>query len=337
MKKKTLLLISILILALTTIGCKTTESKSENPLSETGAVSTTMLEGNGAGLWFMLSNGIAESLNKSYKGSIINITPGNTSSNILRLRDNQAELILTHSNLAFMAHRGEGSFEEKHDKIRAVATFYPSYAQFLLIEDREIYSVEEFFEKKPKLKISIGPSKSGTETGFLYLLEAYGYTIEDLNNWGCTLFSKNQTDSLNMISDGAIDGMFVISSAPNPSVVECSTNKDLILLEMDNEKIEYIVNNFGFTKGVIKGGLYKFADKDVESFSSFTVLASSLDTPDETVYKVLKSINDNIDYIQAIHSSLSDLSPEYMANNQTIPMHPGAERYYKEIGLISGD
>jgi len=332
MRKIVLIFLIIAALVFAFVGCS---PEDENIESENSPVETTLLEGNGSGLWYMLSNGIAESLNKNYEGSIINITPGNSNTNILRLNKYESEFALIHNNLAYVAYKGEGSYEEPQDNIRAVATFYPSYAQFFLLKSTGIESIEDFIEEKPPLRFSIGSPGGTFETGFIQLMDSYGYTVEDLESWGCKIERKSQSDASKMFSDGALDGFFVVASAPNPIAVENSTNKDIVLLKMNPNMISEISEKYGYSESVIPKETYSFLNEDIVTFATYSFLAASDKTSEDTVYKVLKSMNDNLDYIKAIHASLRDLNPEYMIENQTIPMHPGAEKYYKEINLIS--
>ena len=81
-------------------------------------------------------------------------------------------------------------------------------------------------------------------------------------------------------------------------------------------------------------GTYSFLEEDYESFGDYTVLASSSAVSDETVYKLTKSICENMEYMTLVHAALKDLNVEIMANKVKVPLHPGAERYYKEAGLL---
>jgi len=338
MKRIVLNLVVIVVFLMSLSGCYVAGEESKVSETKTGnydmsPVVTTLLEGNGTGLWYMLSNGISECLNKNYKNSIINITPGNSNSNILRLNENQSEFALLHSNLAHSAYNGLGAYEEKQENLRAVATFYPSYAQFFLLESKGISSLEQLFEEKPKLRFSIGSAGGTFETAFIQLIDAYGYTIEDMESWGCRIERKSQSDASKMLSDGALDGFFVVASAPNPTAVENSVNKDLVLLKMDTGKIKYVSEEYGYSQTVISKDVYDFLDEDLTTFATFSFLAASADTPDEKVYKILRSISENLEYLKAIHASLDTLTLEYLASYQTIPMHPGAEKYFKEISV----
>ncbi|MDW7670537.1 MAG: TAXI family TRAP transporter solute-binding subunit [Bacillota bacterium] len=302
--------------------------------NENDPINTTLIQESGTGLWYMLSGAIAESAGRSYPGSVINITPGSAGPNILRLNEHQTEFAITHSNLAYEGFLGRGSFDERQEEIRTVAIFYPSSAQFFLLESVGITSFDEFFEQKPKVRISMGSQGGSFASAFERIVEAYGYTLKDLEEWGCRLENKNQSDSSKMFSDGALDGFFIIASTPSPMAVENATNKSLQLVEINENMIDSIVETYGYAKVTISKDVYPFMEKDIPSFATYTFLGASSQTPKDTVYKVTRSIYENLDYIQATHAALKDLSPDELAADHGIPMHEGAERFYRETGLI---
>lgn len=306
----------------------------ENFSTDTNPINTTFLQGTESGLWFMLSSGIAESVNREYNGSVINITPGSTGTNILRISENQSEFGFTHSNIAFEASNAIGDFSERIENVKFVANMYPSVSQFIVTGESGIESFDQFFEEKPKLRIAVGSKGGSFATTFQKIVEAYGYTMEDLEAWGCKLEYKSQTDVSDMFTNGALDGYFVIASAPNPMTMELAVNYDLKLVKIDSEVIDKLVNDFGFSKTKIPSGVYNFENDEVEAFATNTILVASEETSPLAVYKMIKSIYKNLDYIKSIHASLEDLTPELLLEGNRLMLHPGAEIFYREAGLM---
>lgn len=302
--------------------------------SDTSPINTTFLQGSESGLWFMLSSGISEAVNREYNGSVINITPGSTGTNILRISDNQSEFGFTHSNIAYEASNALGDFNEKIENVKFIANMYPSVSQFILSSETGIKSFDQFFVEKPKLRIGIGSKGGSFATTFQKIVEAYGYTLEDLEAWGCKLEYKSQTDVSDMFTNGALDGYFVIASAPNPMTMELAVNYDLTLVKLDTEVINQLVNNFGFSETTIPSGVYGFEENEVDAFATNTILVASDETSPLAVYKMTKAIYENLDYLKSIHSSLEDMTPEYLLKGNRLMIHPGAEVFYKEVGLI---
>lgn len=325
------LVISLVIMA----GCKTTENSMEagNAMDD-NPVTASMLQGNPGGVWFMLSTGISESLEKKYPGSVIHITPGSGVPNTLRIGENMADFALTHSNVAHEAVNGIGLFEQKLENVTGVAIFYPSALQFALKKDIGANSFVEIIENKIPINLSIGLADSSSSIVFEKLLGFYNLTLQDMEGWGCRIYLNGVSDSFDLFNQGSIDGFVMTASAPTPNITNGSSNSDLVLVEIEKEALDTICNTFGYKHFTITSDKYNFLEKDFETISMSTMLVASAKTSEEIVYKVTKALNENLEYIRSLHASLSRITSESMVMDMSIPLHPGAEKYYREIGLI---
>lgn len=338
MKNYKLVLVLLLIVSIVAFaGCKAQVTENETVDGDgysDAPITTTIVHGNPSGVWFMLSTAIAESLGNTYSGSIMHATPGYTNANIFRMEKYETEFAMTHSNLLFEAVNGFGQFEEKLENIGAIAIFYPSVFQFAVKEKLGLTSFDQFIENKIPVEISIGATGGNSQLAFIALLSEYGLTLEDLEAWGCKLHKKGLKDSAELFSDGIIDGILVAASAPTPTIMQMGTNTEMVMLPMNSEMVDIMAEKYGYVKYNIPAGSYGFITEEVTSFTTFSMLAASLQTSEEAAYKVTKSINENLDYIQTIHSALSGLTTEKLVANMSMPLHPGAEKYYREIGAI---
>jgi hypothetical protein len=297
-------------------------------------IEVTMLGGSPTGTWYMVTTGISECINKSYPGSIVQITPGGGATNPPRIGSNEMEMGMTHNILAFAAKNGTEPFEEKFENLEAIASFYSSAFQFVMDSSVGITTFDEIIENKMKLRISIDKPGSSAQVLFIRMLDEYNLTIEDMEEWGCKLYFKNFADSSKMLSDGLIDGFGINTLAPAPTIVESSIGRDLVLLDMNSEKISSLSDKYGYAEYTIPAETYKFCNKDVNTIAATSILAVSADVPEDKVYKVTRSIVENLDYMQAVHVALSALTPESLTKNLGIGMHKGAEKYYRESGII---
>jgi TRAP transporter TAXI family solute receptor len=282
----------------------------------------------------MLSNGLSESLNNSYKGSILHITPGASASNSIRVSENVAEFGLTHSNIAFEASKGIGAFDKSMDNLASIASFYPSPCQMVVVSELEIATFQEIIDKKVKLRMSIGSSGGSSEEAFLRIIASYGITKNDMEEWGCTFTNKGMDDSSKMFSDGLLNSIFITASAPAPIITENAINKKINLVEFDQININSLCEKHGYNIIEIAGNTYDFRDTPITSFAANTILATSTDIPDEIVYKMTRAIHENLDYLKSIHAALKPMTEESILENLGVPLHPGAEMYYKEAGII---
>jgi len=335
-----LLIISLALPTLTGCQASETPAPASSPVTATelssdeAPMEATLIQGNPSGLWYMLTTAISESLSDTYPGSILNITPGSSGPNILRLDASEADFAMLHSNLTYEAIYGLGGYEETHEHIRGIASFYPSYVQFVLKEKFNITSFAQFIEEKPSVRISIGSQGSSTADAFLRVLGAYDLTVEDLESWGCTIEYKGQADMSKMFSDGVLDGFFIIAAAQNPIIIENIVNTPMNFVVIEEPIIKELAEEYGYALGTITQDNYDFLSQDLLTLTTYSMLGASDQTPVDKAYKMAKTLHENLDYLTSIHVSLADLNPEILIDTHGIPLHPGAEMYYREIGLI---
>lgn len=336
MKKSSLLVILVtfmLVIALTGCGGNSGVDLGD----ENSPITTTILSGGTADKWFMLSNGFSEALNRNYPGSILHIAPGTPAANILNLNENSAEFGLCHTNLAFEAYTGTGQFEEAKDNVAAVALLYSSPAQMIFRKESGITTFAEIIENKIPIKFNAGRLGGSMETAFQKIIEAYGVTYDDMIDWGCTIYKKGFADTSDLFADEIIDGFFIVAGVPTLFPTQLSINAEMVMLEWEPELIDIMSEKYGFSYCTVSKGMYTFMDADVKSFNSYNVLCASILTPDDVVYRFTKSIHENVEYIQSLHASFVEITSESVAGEAGIPYHPGAVKYYKEIGLIASD
>jgi hypothetical protein len=142
---------------------------------------------------------------------------------------------MTHNILAYAAKNGADPYEEKLDNMASIASFYSSSFQVVVDESLGITTFDEIIDNRMKIRLSIDKPGSSCQVLFLRMLEEYGVTVEDMEEWGCEIYFKNFADSSSMMSDGVVDGFGVNTLAPAPPIVETSLGKDLVLLEMNGK------------------------------------------------------------------------------------------------------
>lgn len=342
MKMKNVLLAVMLVLSLLAMtSCGTPDNAShesdqgEVPSAfDDAPVTATLLQGSPSGLWFMLSNGIAECLNQEYPGTIIQITPGSVETNVTRMVNGEADFILTHNNIAIDTMRQLQEQAEPSPGVVGIAAFYPSPSQLVLRSNLGVETLDEIIENKIPITLSVGAVGSAMDQTFYRVLEQYGTTKEEMEGWGCEFVSVSLADVGQRFADKAVDGYFVVVSSPAPVIVENALNEDMVLISYSDEVIDAMCENYGYDRFLIPKETYSFLSQDYETFTGRTILATTDTISDEVGYKMAKAIYENLDYIKLIYASLKDLTAESMVGDIKIPMHPGAALYYKEVGLI---
>ena len=179
-------------------------------------------------------------------------------------------------------------------------------------------------------RVSVGDAGSGVEFNARQILEAYGISFDDIevNNLGFG-------DSSDALKDGKIDAFFCTAGAPTTAIVELATTNSINLLEIDDEHAAALAEAHPFyTTYPIPGGSYKGVDEDVQTVAIKATLICSPKLSEETVYNLTKALFDNQSEIAAAHAKGEELSLEYAVSGISVPFHPGAEKYFKEVGAI---
>jgi hypothetical protein len=138
------------------------------------------------------------------------------------------------------------------------------------------------------------------------------------------------------LCDNNIDAMVYTVGHPSGSIQEATTACDATLVTVSGEAIDKLVaDNPYYRTATIPGGMYRGNDSDVATFGVGATLVTSASVSDETVYQLVKAVFEDIDGFRGLHPAFANLDPKEMANDGlSAPMHPGAEKYYREVGLI---
>jgi len=169
-------------------------------------------------------------------------------------------------------------------------------------------------------------------------LEYYGYTYDDVKSWGVKIFFAGYAEEINMFKDRHIDVAIVNIAPPAAMIEEMSIARDIKLLEFPKDLVEYLTKEYAFsggTKGVIHQSSYlKFLDKDIITSGMGSEIIVNKDVPDEVVYKIVKVLCEKAENLPLIHSSMKDWVPEEGWKWVSVSLHPGAEKYYREMGYL---
>lgn len=334
------LLILLLLMPLVLTGCGKTEVKQTTPAQQksvssydSAPVNTTLIQGAPSGVLMMMANGLAECLNKSYPGSVMNSIPGDPTNNIDRLIKGEAEFVLAHNSIAYDAVKGKKG-QAPHPEIKAIAALKIAPLQFVMSKDIDAVTFEDILKKKIKIKINIGRPDSATEIAFDQLLKEYNMTQADMEAWGCVFTQKGQEDAGQLFTSGAIDGYIHAIAAPHTTIMENAQSREIKFITLNPKVVDALCKTYGYDQVTIKAGTYPFLKQDYYTITDYTILATTDKVSDETAYKMARSLHQNMEYYRLIHASMKDFNEKMMIEELRIPIHNGALKYYKEAGLV---
>jgi len=335
MNKKILLIFSMMLmlfLAACSEENSTTSAKSSGDSSTNQKI--TLAGGSAGGLWSSIGEGIGETIKRSFPGTTFTYQPGQDGANIITVSNGQANFGLISSPAAIWALKGEEPYNKKFEDIRAVAYLQSMPYNFLVSEKSGINSIEQIVEEKIPFVTAVNTKDGPLEITNKVVFEAYGTSYEEIEKNGGSIQFIAPTKVNDQIKDGKMHGAASPQPIPTSSILELSTTVPVKLLSLNDNAIKLLEEKVGAYPYTIPKETYDFLTEDVQTAAIDLILFSSTNVPDETVYNVVKSIHKNLEYLYSANKSFEGVTDETIANVKDVPLHPGAEKYYKEIGII---
>lgn len=251
---------------------------------------------------------------------------GASAENLRLISKGEAEFAIVQNDVMDYAYNGTDMFAgAKLDNIATIGTLYPEVVQIAASKASGIKTVADMKGKR----VSIGDAGSGVEFNAKQILAGYGLSFDDIkkNN----LSFKESAEGL---QNGTLDACFITAGVPNSALQELAFTAGLILIPVDGKFADNICAEHGFyTKTTIPGGTYKGTDTDTAALAIKATLAVSAKLDEDTVYAMTKALFENLDELGTAHAKGKEVSAASAINGVSVPFHPGAAKYYKEIGL----
>lgn len=298
---------------------------------------TAVAVGGEGGTMYRLGAAMSEIFNDGQDDFRLNVTLGGGRANPARVGGGDTEFGFSFSNFASSAYNGKAPFDQEFKALRHVGAFWEScYHQYVAQElfDAGIKSWDDIVASEEPLAIGAGPAGTSTDAINQLLLAAYGTSFEDLTDKGFKFTFTAMSATSEQMRSGQVDIYFHNSGDPNAAGVEASIGRELTFLN-PSDTLKTTLAEAGFGPCVIPGGIYENVDEDHPSMGALGVLMAHEDTDPEVVYALLKSIHENIDTLGGVHKIFSTWTPEYSNAEYGVPLHPGAEKFYKEVGVIN--
>ena len=178
--------------------------------------------------------------------------------------------------------------------------------------------------------VCVGDVGSGTEINAWQVLGAAGLTKDDVN-----AVNGSFQDGVDQLKDGKIDAAFTVAGAPTTAIVDYATTNTLNLVSLTDEELAAIQEAYPFLiRDDLPSTTYTGMTGDVVCVAIQATLVASKDLSEDVVYEFVKAMFDNKDALTEGHAKFGFLDPETASAGATVTMHPGAEKYYKEIGVL---
>ena len=304
------------------------------------AMSLTMAGASPGGLWSLLGVGVDRAAKQANPDATVTYqTSGGGVANVVLLEQKRADIGLVHNAELRLALEGQPPFREKAGNLAAIATMY-DWAPMQLIVARSfadkhgLKTLEDLATRKPPIRIVLNRRGNIAQMVAEKMLEANGITTADIEKWGGAVVLAGSEEQADLIRDGRVDALFNSLFVGQRSLIEVGQHLDVVMLPAGDATIDKVAQSMGVTKFTIPAGSYAFQKEPVPTASLGALLVANKDMPEATAYALAKGLVENVGQINAVHPAMKALTPAFMVNQTVLPFHPGAQKLFKEKGLM---
>lgn len=286
-----------------------------------------VLTGGTAGVYYPLGVSLGKIYGEKIPGVKTQVQATKASvENLVLLEQGRGEIAFTLGDSLKSAWDGdeEAGFKAKLGKLRTIAAIYPNYIQLVATKDSGIATLADLKGKS----LSVGAPRSGTELNTRAILTAAGMTYKDLGKVEYLPFAE----SVDLMKNRQLAATLQSAGLGVASIRDLATSSDVVVVAVPKE----IVDKIGppFVSVNIPANTYKGQDKDVPTAAVINYLVTHSGMSDDMVYQMTKLVFENLPELANAHSAAKDIKLDAAAKGSPIPLHPGAERYYREKGLL---
>lgn len=219
----------------------------------------------------------------------------------------------------------DAGFKAPLERLRAIAGTYSNYIQVVASEESGIKTLEDLKGKR----ISVGAPKSGTELNARAIFAAAGLSYDDMRRVEFLPYAE----SVELIKNRQLDATLQSSGLGMAAIRDLASTMPVTFVAIPEEVVQKI-NNPAYQPGVIPAGTYDGQEEDIPTVAITNILVSHDKVPEDIAYQMTKLIFDNLGALGNAHAAAKAITLETAADNLPIPLHPGAERFYREAGVL---
>jgi TRAP transporter TAXI family solute receptor len=313
-KRISVSLVLILLFTIVMTACSTPQT---NLILATGGTTGTYYPFGGA--MAQIFNTKIENMNVTAQAT------GASVENCKLLGKNEAELAILQNDMLDYAYNGTEAFiDAKIENLRGIAKLYPEIIQIVATDG--IKTIEDLADKK----VSVGAPGSGVEANARQILDAINLTYDDLSPSYLSF-----AESADAYKDKHIDAFFVTSGIPNASIQDIAAMNPVSLVSLSDETISNLIEKYPFyVEYTIPANTYNGQTEDVKTVAVLACLATNAEASEDVIYNITKALYENQPELATAHAKGAELKLEEAVDGISIPLHPGAEKYFKEAGVL---
>ncbi|WP_213881573.1 TAXI family TRAP transporter solute-binding subunit [Pseudomonas sp. dw_358] len=287
-----------------------------------------ILTGGTSGVYYPIGVGLSQIYGQQIEGAKVTVQASKASvENLNLLQNGRGELALALSDSVGDASRGvaEAGFKQPLDRLRAIANVYPNYIQIVASQASGITRLEDLKGKR----ISVGAPKSGTELNARAILKAAGLTYADMAQVQFLPYAE----SVELIKNRQLDATLQSSGLGMAAIRDLAASVPVRFVPVAAEVVAAI-GDPAYQALPIPAGTYDGQNEDVPTVAISNLLVSHTGVSDDIAYQMTRLMYENLPRLGNAHSAVKTIDIKTAARHLPIELHPGAKRYYEEVGAL---
>lgn len=330
------LLAALMLFTLAACGGNGDDTTSTEPGTDAAPEANTALiknivtgTGGNQGTYYAFTTAVGQILSTDDYKFVVQST-GGSQANIEMIEDGEAQFAIVQNDVMNYAYEGTNGFTAPVTCFSAIGCVYAEVCQIIATKSSGIKTVADLAGKN----VAVGDAGSGVYYNATQILAAAGLDIDkDINKTAASF-----GDAATLLKDGAIDAAFITAGTPTPAVSDLATSTDIVAVDLGEDVIAKLMNDYPFyAKHEYTSADYAFIGDDAST--TVAIMATFIVTNDmseEQAYEITKNLWEKQDDIAVAHAKGKEMSKDTAAAAiGNVPLHPGAEKYYKEIGVIA--
>ncbi len=287
-----------------------------------------ILTGGQSGVYYPLGVALSQIYGKAIPNvkSTAQVTKA-SAENLNLLQAGRGELAFTLGDALSDAWKGdeEAGFKTPLKKLRGLSATYNNYIQIVASADSGIKTLADLKGKR----VSVGAAKSGTELNARAIFKAAGLSYKDLSKVEYLPFGE----SVELIKNRQLDATLQSAGLGVASIRDLATSVKIVVVAIPPDVVAK-VGDPAYQPAVIPANTYEGQTTDIATAAIPNFLVTQADVSNDLAYQMAKALYENLDTLYAAHNAAKAIKRENAVKGMPVPLHPGAERYYKEVGVI---
>ncbi len=299
----------------------------------------TWTAGQVGGGWYSQAGGFVELIKSKDPSFNIKVVPGAGIQNMSKLQQGETEIAWGLPPFIAASYNGQDPYKDKHPDMRVVMNGLGYvHIQVGVPVEYPANTLKDVFEIAKTKPITIGTTPPGGSDEWVMrkIFEFYKTTYADVRAKGGKVILVSYSDLTTQYRDRNMDVFFANLAVPGAALQEASLARKMKMLPLDDDCIKFLEGH-GLSRGVIPRGSYKDVvnnDKDIPTIAMANTIVANQKVPADVVYQFTKVLLGDVNAVRKVHPAFKDFDPKDAVRLANVPLHPGAEKAYKEAGLL---